>query len=376
MGWLSDIVGTVGSVVGSSGIPFLSGLGNGLSNWANKRDAKDQLASEQAWNANQAELNRQFQRDERLETQQFNIDMWNMNNEYNSPVERMKRAQAAGINPNLVIGELGGGSSQPVQSSPMSGSQASFGGSLASTMLTSDAIVANLLSQADLNDAKRDREQYGLEWDKMTAPVLKELYEAQRDEVKKNIEKMTRDIEHINFDEGMQDKMFELYSSKNQAEINVMTKQLQEIGARIRNLDAQTSLAEAQEVNVDAQTAGLDYDNIVKKARAQIAEITGFPPDTPANYIMYTLAKEGRIQDLSYIFTVEMLSQNGGGLFGTVRQGANAIGGFLGSWFGSNGSAVGRDNMNLLNPDGSEAGRRRRHHKNREDDDNETIIEI
>lgn len=361
MGWLSDIVGTVGSVVGSSDIPFLSGLGDGLSNWANKQDAKDQHASDMAWNANQAELNRQFQRDERLETQQFNIDMWNMNNEYNSPVERLKRAQAAGINPNLVVGELGGGSSQPVQSTPMSGSQASYGTGLASTMLTSDAMVANLLSQAGLNDAKRDREQYGLEWDKMTAPVLKELYEAQRDEIKKKIEKMTRDIEHINFDESMQDKMFELYSSKNEAEINLMTKQLQEIGARISNYEADTALkgaqkgvAEAEKGLVESQTTGQDYDNYVKKARAEIAEITGFPADTPANFIMYTLAKEGRVQDLSYLFTVEMLTQNSGGMFGAIRQAVGAVGGTLGNQlaktFGIGKRNKDRDKMNLLNP--------------------------
>lgn len=33
-----------------------------------------------------------------------NVKMWNMQNEYNSPTEQMKRLQAAGMNPNLVYG--------------------------------------------------------------------------------------------------------------------------------------------------------------------------------------------------------------------------------------------------------------------------------
>lgn len=36
---------------------------------------------------------------------QYNIDMWNMQNEYNSPQAQMQRFQEAGLNPNLIYGQ-------------------------------------------------------------------------------------------------------------------------------------------------------------------------------------------------------------------------------------------------------------------------------
>lgn len=34
----------------------------------------------------------------------WNLQQWNRENEYNSPLEQMKRLEAAGLNPNLVYG--------------------------------------------------------------------------------------------------------------------------------------------------------------------------------------------------------------------------------------------------------------------------------
>lgn len=34
----------------------------------------------------------------------YNIDMWKMNNEYNTPQAQMQRFQDAGLNPNLIYG--------------------------------------------------------------------------------------------------------------------------------------------------------------------------------------------------------------------------------------------------------------------------------
>jgi hypothetical protein len=51
---------------------------------------------------------------------QFNLDMWRMNNEYNSPQAQMKRFEEAGLNPALMYGQGSAGlsSSPPVQSVP------------------------------------------------------------------------------------------------------------------------------------------------------------------------------------------------------------------------------------------------------------------
>lgn len=51
---------------------------------------------------------------------QFNIDMWNRQNEYNSPAAQMKRFSEAGLNPNLIYGQgnAGNASSAPEMVTP------------------------------------------------------------------------------------------------------------------------------------------------------------------------------------------------------------------------------------------------------------------
>lgn len=51
---------------------------------------------------------------------QFNLDMWNLQNEYNSPQAQMKRYEEAGLNPALIYsqGNPGNAASAPVQGVP------------------------------------------------------------------------------------------------------------------------------------------------------------------------------------------------------------------------------------------------------------------
>lgn len=51
---------------------------------------------------------------------QYNLDMWNLQNEYNSPQAQMKRYEEAGLNPALMAGQITPGlsSSAPVKSTP------------------------------------------------------------------------------------------------------------------------------------------------------------------------------------------------------------------------------------------------------------------
>ena len=70
-------------------IPFLpsiaSGVGSVFSVFDNNKNRKEI--------ARQNELDRQFQ-----------LDMWNRTNDYNSPLKQMERLKAGGLNPNLVYG--------------------------------------------------------------------------------------------------------------------------------------------------------------------------------------------------------------------------------------------------------------------------------
>lgn len=90
MGFLSSIAKGIGNFVGS--ISPVSWLGSALNIGGSLLDRKNVKDT----NSAQMQL-AQYQFDKALE-------MWNMNNEYNSPSSQMQRLKEAGLNPNLVYG--------------------------------------------------------------------------------------------------------------------------------------------------------------------------------------------------------------------------------------------------------------------------------
>lgn len=65
-------------------------------------------------------LNYGFQKKLMEQQNQYNIDMWKMQNEYNSPAAQMKRFEEAGLNPGLMYGQVtpGNASSAPQMGTP------------------------------------------------------------------------------------------------------------------------------------------------------------------------------------------------------------------------------------------------------------------
>ena len=65
-------------------------------------------------------LNYKYQDKLQTKQNQFNLDMWNLQNEYNSPQAQMKRYEEAGLNPALIYsqGNPGNSTSAPVQGVP------------------------------------------------------------------------------------------------------------------------------------------------------------------------------------------------------------------------------------------------------------------
>ncbi len=53
----------------------------------------------------EADRQRAWEVDQRNAQNQFNLDMWNRTNEYNSPMAQMERLKQAGLNPNLMYGQ-------------------------------------------------------------------------------------------------------------------------------------------------------------------------------------------------------------------------------------------------------------------------------
>lgn len=349
MGFLSNlwhdvrgIYGTIGKVAGSALMTALPGVGTVLggaaytlgtlaSNGAQKEEAREtaqkQLAQEQAFNAEQAELNRQFQRDERLATQEYNLDMWNKTNEYNSPAQQLKRAQEAGISPNAVFsnGVDGGGSVSPVTSTPMPGSTAAASPSIANSLLTHDAALQQMFAQARLTQAQADNAEYELSWNKHTEKVRYETLEAQRD-------KIFSDIGMNDFTKEQQTAMLRLTASKTQEEINVMRQQLNVLRNQSLNLlkdlqvkdsvinlnnqnaelaDAKTYESLANTAQTYATTTNIELDNQIKELEVAVSNIMSAPIGTPEHVVAFKMFVEGKYEDyFNYVATHSDFNSN------------------------------------------------------------------
>lgn len=121
MGWMPGIGEAVDMVEGWIGIDDTS-----KTNRNNMAIAEKNLDMQRETNANnlqiaresnenQANIARQYNANQvqlQNDMNAFNKEMWDLNNEYNSPARQLERARAAGINPNIVFG-------QPVAATPV-----------------------------------------------------------------------------------------------------------------------------------------------------------------------------------------------------------------------------------------------------------------
>lgn len=99
---------------------------NAEQNELNREFNSQEAAKQRDFEAQQAELANKFSSDEALKAFQrsskFAVDMWNKENEYNSPNQQLKRLTDAGFNPNIFGGDNTAGSVGSVASSVPSAS--------------------------------------------------------------------------------------------------------------------------------------------------------------------------------------------------------------------------------------------------------------
>lgn len=89
MSIVGGIISGVGSLLGGFGSSAMNNKAVQDTNKANMEIAKYQS---------------QWQQQENEKAYQRSLNMWNLQNEYNSPTQQMARIRAAGLNPNLVYG--------------------------------------------------------------------------------------------------------------------------------------------------------------------------------------------------------------------------------------------------------------------------------
>ena len=75
----------------------------------------DILGSLVSYGFNRASQERSFEQQKELQqdAQNYNTLMWNLTNQYNSPLQQMNRFKSAGLNPNLIYGQMANTASAP-----------------------------------------------------------------------------------------------------------------------------------------------------------------------------------------------------------------------------------------------------------------------
>lgn len=194
---------------------------------------------------NSAKKQFEYQRQLNQEAFQHDVDMWNRQNEYNTPTAQMQRLQAAGLNPNLVYGNGGatntatGAPTYNAGHAPDVGAARAAAGQLANqgfnTMLNmqlQQAQAANL--NADTNLKNKTSELSGVQ--KEIALLDKELRSGTlSSEIQYKVEKWKQD----------------LILGRNQIklgdqQVTLNQKQMEKLDAETENIKQNTKLSEAQ----------------------------------------------------------------------------------------------------------------------------------
>lgn len=287
-------------------------LGGIFDNWGADRRAK----KDREWNAEQARLNREFQTQEREAAQEWNLEQWNRENEYNSPAAQMQRAIEAGMNPNAAIQGISGSSNAgQLVTSGQSGSAA--GGKMNSTMSnfgdSVNSFWSAMLAKEQLTDLRETRPEREDET-AASADEKRESANVKKQEVKNLIkigEKL--DIEKDTLEYALnRAKKFEqpeLEAIKAQAdkireEIENLKKQRDLMDEQIETEDSQqvANYASADNSNAQADNAKkqgkiLDEELTVAKVKALMANDFGVTNCTDADAAMMIAYAKGDITD-------------------------------------------------------------------------------
>lgn len=273
-------------VVASS---LISSAGVGTSNIANiLLNSHNNKQNAKQWKE-YANLQRELQSSQNA----WNLAQWNRQNEYNSPANQMNLLRQAGLNPNLVYGNLSGASAGSLESAgadissptPNNAAQVSGFGDLG-------VQIGNQMMQKELNDANIEKinteiesqridnahKQFALNKQEETyknqqdnIKSITDLNNSKSDEIQKNLGLIEANIRYMDAKEKSQtlenlfnEKTFEdrvkLVSSQlklNQAQTRVLNKTIQKISQEMKTLKAQECLFWNQSLKASSENMNI-----------------------------------------------------------------------------------------------------------------------
>lgn len=148
----------------------LTALGSGL------LDAGTSLLGSIFGASSQASANRANMRLAKYQNE-WNLEQWNRENEYNSPIRQMERLKAAGLNPNLVYGSgaSAGSASSITSATPAPVQPVDYGSGIKDLGHIAQQYISNTMQQQHLDVEKQRSETERI---KATASALRDQAEA------------------------------------------------------------------------------------------------------------------------------------------------------------------------------------------------------
>lgn len=257
--------------------------------------AKNQQSREMEWNAEQAQINRDYQTSEREAAQQWNLEQWNRENEYNSPAAQLQRAAEAGMNPNMLYGSATGAQAQSgqVRTEGQSGSQANSVGSIAGDISRNlansvNTMWQNLAAQQDVVGKEKDNELKGKE-----LGIFDENWQLTKDDINSRIEAAKADAKDKEAAAKLKGQEFAFLENMNpiqlqtanmmylrtKADVDHINQQIENLKKQYDLTDEQIKESQARQSNIDADTElkGVQADNVeadtdLKEAQTSLVE--------------------------------------------------------------------------------------------------------
>lgn len=248
-------------------MPFslLSGMiGAGVQAGSNARARRwqsEEAEKARQYNTEMMQMQQEYNTAERLAAQEFSLDMWNMNNEYNDPRNQLARATAAGINPNAVVQGMSPAESSPVTTSPQSSSAASTSPVGFPSQFDVGSSLANTASNYWQNQLLM-KQAIGQDIDNAYKPSLNE---AQIDKTVAECTKLGVDADKVRAD-------IRALEALTPEQVKLVAAQVDEIRQKIRESISNVDKINAEKSNIEAETAFTQQQTDNSKKQGQILD--------------------------------------------------------------------------------------------------------
>lgn len=272
---------TAGAGLGSTAV---SGIASGKMNRKSIKYNKWALREQQKFQSEQAQLGRDWSEEMMGQANQWNLDQWNRENEYNLPVNQKARLLAAGINPALAmqgassVGQAGSSPSSASAPSPASPSGAS---ALPLNLQRPDygtgfaQISSAVNSYFDNKQKSTVTEGYGLDnilkarYGDRSAQLSLGKTESEIDSIRASTAKAYADSALINLNAKEKQILNKYLDAGQQLSLFLKIGELASMKSQRELMSAQTRKAIADEIEVSARARGQKISN---RVAAEVAD--------------------------------------------------------------------------------------------------------